>query len=147
MHFMPALPRPARNERGEGWGEGKSNKTKLLSPTLSSSFVGREGEDCFGFVEESGLDDTLPGRRLLRWAARAERLRRIQRRPLHDGQPRALDRRQQVEPLAGGQILRPPVSIPRAARPIRWRQGLHAARCVVSLRVGALGQRYCDHHR
>ena len=23
----------ARNERGEGWGEGKSNKTKLLSPT------------------------------------------------------------------------------------------------------------------
>jgi hypothetical protein len=44
MHFTHALPRPARNERGEGWGEGKSNKTKLLSPTLSSSFVGREGE-------------------------------------------------------------------------------------------------------
>ena len=43
------LPRPARNERGEGWGEGKSNKTKLLSPTLSSSFVGREGEARFRF--------------------------------------------------------------------------------------------------
>jgi hypothetical protein len=36
-------------ERGEGWGEGKSNKTKLLSPTLSSSFVGREGEVRFRF--------------------------------------------------------------------------------------------------
>ena len=43
MHFTHALPRPARNERGEG----KSNKTKLLSPTLSSSFAGREGEDRF----------------------------------------------------------------------------------------------------
>jgi hypothetical protein len=49
MHFTLRLPRPARNERGEGWGEGKANKTKLLSPTLSSSFVGGEGEDRFRF--------------------------------------------------------------------------------------------------
>src|SRR6185503_8894426 len=45
MHFTHALPRPARNERGEG----KSNKTKLLSPTLSSSCVGREGEERLRF--------------------------------------------------------------------------------------------------
>jgi len=50
MHFTLALPRLARNERGEGWGEGKSNKTKLLSPTLTSSFVGREGENPFRFI-------------------------------------------------------------------------------------------------
>src|ERR1051325_9861879 len=35
------LPLPARNERGEGWGEGKSNKDGLLSPALSS-FVPQE---------------------------------------------------------------------------------------------------------
>src|SRR6185436_7535817 len=115
MHFRFALPRPARNERGEG----KSNKTKLLSPTLSSSFVGREGEDRFRFAGDSGLSDTLPGGRLLRRAARAEWLRRIQRRPLHDGQPGALDRREQVEPPAGGQILWPPVGAARAARPVQ----------------------------
>src|ERR1051325_9927208 len=35
------LPLPARNERGEGRGEGKSNKDGLLSPALSS-FVPQE---------------------------------------------------------------------------------------------------------
>src|ERR1051325_1287745 len=35
------LPLPARNERGEGRGEGKSNKDRLLSPALSS-FVPQE---------------------------------------------------------------------------------------------------------
>ena len=58
MHF--ALPRPARNERGEGWGEGKSNKTKLLSPTLS--FVGREGEVRFRFRRRFSLIQQQWGR-------------------------------------------------------------------------------------
>ena len=38
------LPRPARNERGEGWGEGVSSRLGLLSPILSSC-RGGEGAD------------------------------------------------------------------------------------------------------
>jgi len=36
-------PHPREERAGRGLGRGKSNKTRLLSPALSSSSVGREG--------------------------------------------------------------------------------------------------------
>src|SRR5713101_2894984 len=38
------LPRPARNERGEGWGEGKSEPKRPSSPRPSPPAAGGEGE-------------------------------------------------------------------------------------------------------
>src|SRR6266849_10728269 len=40
------LPLPARNERGEGWGEGKSERECPSSPRPSPPAAGGEGESC-----------------------------------------------------------------------------------------------------
>src|SRR5712691_1361742 len=40
------LPLPARNERGEGWGEGKPERKCPSSPRPSPPAAGGEGEPC-----------------------------------------------------------------------------------------------------
>src|SRR6266852_3770025 len=40
------LPLPARNERGEGWGEGKPGRKWPSSPRPSPPAAGGEGEPC-----------------------------------------------------------------------------------------------------
>src|SRR5713226_2882473 len=40
------LPLPARNERGEGWGEGKPERKCPSSPHPSPPAAGGEGEPC-----------------------------------------------------------------------------------------------------
>ena len=43
----PGHSLPARNEWGESWREGNLNKTRLLSPALSSFLRQEEREKCF----------------------------------------------------------------------------------------------------
>src|SRR6266568_7420545 len=40
------LPLPARNERGEGWGEGRPERKCPSSPRPSPPAAGGEGEPC-----------------------------------------------------------------------------------------------------
>src|SRR6266568_8016677 len=54
------LPLPARNERGEGWGEGKLEQKCPSSPRPSPPAAGGEGE-LFAFSTVSSLNSTAMG--------------------------------------------------------------------------------------